>query len=323
MMTHDERSAKRAIAETMAGLDPATQERVLTAVQAKLSGPEVFDAGIRELNAMVAEREGEHQFTQAQYASLRELLPWLSVENPKLERNDCSRIHKLQEAINERRVVLLDKKTVIKPSEGAGLLASGAQPFVVQHDWAAAFKNATDYGDGEFNLPFEHCAFEFRISGITVIVIAMQPSPETRSRLEPRLASEPFIAIPFVEKSGFWWCREEAGRNDPALRFAWEQIRAICIALDAEVAERDIVRAPVALNEKRAKRGQPPLQDYHVVSLHGRHSRVKAPTGGTHRSPRMHFRRGHWRHYETHRTWIKWMLVGDPDLGFIDKSYRL
>jgi hypothetical protein len=41
------------------------------------------------------------------------------------------------------------------------------------------------------------------------------------------------------------------------------------------------------------------------------------------RKKRLHFRRGHWRHYETHKTWIKWMLVGDPDLGFIEKQYRL
>lgn len=41
------------------------------------------------------------------------------------------------------------------------------------------------------------------------------------------------------------------------------------------------------------------------------------------RHVRMHFRRGHWRHYQEHRTWIKWMLVGDPDLGIIEKHYRL
>jgi hypothetical protein len=43
----------------------------------------------------------------------------------------------------------------------------------------------------------------------------------------------------------------------------------------------------------------------------------------THRSPRLHFRRRHWRHFVNHKTWIKWTLVGDPDLGFIDKDYRL
>jgi hypothetical protein len=30
-----------------------------------------------------------------------------------------------------------------------------------------------------------------------------------------------------------------------------------------------------------------------------------------------------WRHFVSHKTWIKWTLVGDPDLGFIDKEYRL
>ena len=29
------------------------------------------------------------------------------------------------------------------------------------------------------------------------------------------------------------------------------------------------------------------------------------------------------QHGDRWRTWIKWMLVGDPDLGFVDKEYRL
>jgi hypothetical protein len=37
---------------------------------------------------------------------------------------------------------------------------------------------------------------------------------------------------------------------------------------------------------------------------------------------RLHLRRGHWRHFATYRTWIKWMMVGNPDLGFVDKEYR-
>jgi len=33
----------------------------------------------------------------------------------------------------------------------------------------------------------------------------------------------------------------------------------------------------------------------------------------------------HWfdSHLEFVKTWIRWMLVGDPDLGFIDKHYRV
>lgn len=36
-----------------------------------------------------------------------------------------------------------------------------------------------------------------------------------------------------------------------------------------------------------------------------------------------HIDRAIWRRFETHKTWIKWTLVGDPDLGFIEKHYRL
>lgn len=45
--------------------------------------------------------------------------------------------------------------------------------------------------------------------------------------------------------------------------------------------------------------------------------------GEERRSPRLHFVRGHWRRYANHKTWLKWFLRGDPDLGFIDKHYRL
>lgn len=63
---------------------------------------------------------------------------------------------------------------------------------------------------------------------------------------------------------------------------------------------------------------------HHVISLANRRNRPAALGGdGSSRRRRLHFRRGHWRHFETHKTWIKWMLVGDPDLGFVEKEYRL
>jgi hypothetical protein len=38
---------------------------------------------------------------------------------------------------------------------------------------------------------------------------------------------------------------------------------------------------------------------------------------------RLHFRRGHFRHFDGWKTWVNWCLVGDPDLGFVDKHYKL
>ena len=49
---------------------------------------------------------------------------------------------------------------------------------------------------------------------------------------------------------------------------------------------------------------------------------------GTHESPALHWRRGHWRtlHRATEaetKTWIRKCLVGDPERGYIAKNYRL
>lgn len=46
--------------------------------------------------------------------------------------------------------------------------------------------------------------------------------------------------------------------------------------------------------------------------------------GGTHASPRLHLRRGHWRKYKSGiERWIKPTWVGDKDLGVIHKDYEV
>lgn len=49
-----------------------------------------------------------------------------------------------------------------------------------------------------------------------------------------------------------------------------------------------------------------------------------ASLGGSHRSPRLHLRRGHIRQYKPgHYTWVSPCAVGNPDSGAIDKDYSL
>jgi hypothetical protein len=194
--------------------------------------------------------------------------------------------------------------------------------FVVEHDWAAAFAGAGEFDDGEYRLPFSDCVFEFVINGQRVVSV----DSETRGGL---------VAIEFRNE---WVTMREIYDNEPAslVKEVFEpykrlisvldrNIRAISIALDSEVATHEVVRAPYKLNAAREKKGKPPISDYHVVSLARRHRAAPLPRNGDpeHGKVRLHFRRGHWRHYENHKTWIKWTLVGNPDLGFINKHYRL
>lgn len=223
-----------------------------------------------------------------------------------LERNDCSRLHKLCEAARGGRIT--DSNFHRGYPDDA--LSSVTQTFVVKHDWASAFEGADGMAE-EFKLPYDLCAFEFRLSGRTVIAVAVEVDDKRQ-----------FTAFTEI---GELWCGFNVGEESEskATRFVYSQIRAICIALDADVAIHTVVRAPARLNEKRAKAGKVALRDFHVVDLARKH-RIANPThgdGGT--KKRLHFRRGHWRHYETSKTWVKWCLVGDPDLGFISKHYSL
>lgn len=262
---------------------------------------------LAELQKKRAKTEKRLDLLEATKAGAEFLIIWNEKE-PVLEKNDCSRLHKLVTAYQADEVYFPEDK---KPTEVGELLFKDVHPFVVQNDWAKAFENATDYAEGEITLPFNICAFEFRISGVSIIVLALQPEGEAVS------------LIGFAESHGVWFCIWDKAAQEVPYQLAWHEIRAICIALEAECAVKELMRAPEKLNRAREEAGKLPLYSYHVVKLSERHRASAKQFGGTHKSPRLHFRRGHWRHFETHKTWIKWMLVGDPELGFVDKEYRL
>jgi len=109
----------------------------------------------------------------------------------------------------------------------------------------------------------------------------------------------------------------------------YRQIRAACILLEAKVAETKPLR------DMGYKRNVPPSNSdvplpklgYSIVELADRHRVERLPLGliipSTRRRPRLHFRCAHWRHFANHRTRIPWTLAGNPDLGFVEKEYRL
>lgn len=251
------------------------------------------------INDEIADKEN----TKALIRDLLQTVDAWESSGLKLEKPAGSGLHRLIAALRSGHLHALDD------SAKAALVTLGSvkpTSFVVEHDWAAAFANAHDFADGEYKLPFDFTMFEFRASKLNVAV----------------LASESFGAFMFVEigPNGDWLAMPWDKHAD----FFSRQIRAICIALDAEVAVAETVRAPEKLNRSRALKGKPPLQDYHVIRLMRRERAAPLPEHGEgHAGKRMHFVRGHWRHFDTHKTWIKWHLRGNPDLGFIDKHYRL
>jgi hypothetical protein len=78
------------------------------------------------------------------------------------------------------------------------------------------------------------------------------------------------------------------------------------------------------LNSARAAKGKPPaLFDWHTVEISPR--KLKSdPLGGTHASPRLHDRRGHWRICSGgKKVWVKSCKVGDASKGVVFKDYKV
>lgn len=98
-----------------------------------------------------------------------------------------------------------------------------------------------------------------------------------------------------------------------------------------------------ALQKRRVQRGREPLPAHRIVTIvPDRYWDVGEHQGGTHRPPRLHWRRSHKRHYEESTPSAKWVpnenyrgrlgwwvsiiprhLVGRADLGEVSHEYRI
>lgn len=235
---------------------------------------------------------------------LQEKESWpLAVSMPAaLEPNDCSRLHKLAEAIESDAVVMVEE--VQKNAPRLGQVPKDVQSFLIGTDWASLIQ----VGDGdEFALPYESCAFEFRCRGRTCIALVQQePGESPRGSAFYETGSGAWLSLGTIE--GTAWIL---------------QIRAACVMLEAEVAQSKVIRAPHQLNAKREKQGRVPLFDYRVLELSKRVRVERSEPASEGSRKRLHFCRGHWRHYESRKTWIRWCLKGDATLGVCLKDYSL
>jgi hypothetical protein len=247
-------------------------------------------------------------------AAIDETGAWLQ-DRLRFARANGSVLHQLLDAWHNDELIYGPMQDNWNPSvHFKALLDFKFHTFVVEHDWAGAFANSDLHLNlEELRQPYNHCSFEFEISGKRVCLIShfdgerYQFSGFVRLRigwLPVALNKAPFCSL-----------RDRL----------FAQHQAMMVALDAAVARTEVVRASSALNRSREKHGKWPAFDYHVIALAHRSTPNILPDDhdSDRRSPRLHFRRGHWRHFETFKTWINWMLVGDPDLGFIEKHYRL
>jgi hypothetical protein len=80
-----------------------------------------------------------------------------------------------------------------------------------------------------------------------------------------------------------------------------------------------------ATNRKRISKGKKPLIEFKVATIEGKKTMLSSTPHGTHASPRLHWRRGHWRTMTKSgkKTWIAPMEVGDEENGRIIKTYAI
>lgn len=78
------------------------------------------------------------------------------------------------------------------------------------------------------------------------------------------------------------------------------------------------------VNARKIRKGKKPLVEFRLITVTAKERKEPTHPGGTHASPRQHWRRGHWREYRSgRRTWVEPMLVGDEKNGKIVKDYAV
>jgi hypothetical protein len=281
--------------------------------------------------------------TSEEYAQDVQAVKAALMKGLKFEKPQGSSLHHLMQYVAE---------TGMMNNDGEALIKNNFQSIVVEHDWAASMVGIEGFNDdGEIPMPFDWTCFEFRITGLRVLALVGEHDGTCYGIVCTGVNGRWYVnAEQFDVRRGKFtakWKEDDPYTPEDSdfkalaekfLHMLSQQIRAVCIILDAGVGETDVCPASPALNKKRREQGRMPLKDYHIVRLHRRHTRsdVRGPATGRH--VRAHYRRGHWRHYKDgasgreqyidngilcSKTYIHWMIVGDINLGFVDKEYRL
>ena len=119
---------------------------------------------------------------------------------------------------------------------------------------------------------------------------------------------------------------DEAGNEtpDPSSYLPIVAILDYWLTKSNPVGYQAAVKTNSLTNARRAAKGKQPLiYDWHTVAIEP--PKQKSPhQGGTHASPRLHERRGHWRITRSgKRVWVRDCMVGNAALGTVFKDYKL
>lgn len=115
--------------------------------------------------------------------------------------------------------------------------------------------------------------------------------------------------------------------TDDERTIAYAVLGVMCL-MSEQLIKKSIHREVIEKNYGKTKIKK--ITPYHVLTLNlaETHRRTIGMPFNKHESPRLHWRRGHWRTIHRYtdderKTWVKKCLVGDPRKGFSDKHYKL
>lgn len=194
---------------------------------------------------------------------------------------------------------------------------------LVKSDWASVCRSVDGYEESEFQLPFDDCLFETSIGGFRSAAVFKRADEDGDT-----------YCMTFVHVGGVWapytifylidgvWRRSDSYDvgAEGFIQTIVDQVRASSILVEAEVVELIKHLPDTKLQKARAKRGKPPLMAHLEIGMR-RQQKPSIDSGEYQGVRRCHFRRGHWMRVGDKRVWRKWTIVGNPDLGFVDKTY--
>ena len=91
--------------------------------------------------------------------------------------------------------------------------------------------------------------------------------------------------------------------------------------INSKSTQTTVSEPPEKLNKARARRGKAPMLSVRYVDVPAIESTARG-TGGTHASPRLHWRRGHMRRLADRLVPVSPCLVGSAEAGTVQQIYR-
>jgi hypothetical protein len=134
---------------------------------------------------------------------------------------------------------------------------------------------------------------------------------------------EPFAYL--LTDEGIRYYRKDQAITQEDVRPVFRMVCAVLLKLAEQSAQAyKPIPTDSFINRKRKAKGKSPVSfDWHTVEI-GPKAINNEPQGGTHASPRLHDRRGHWRNCKNGKqVWVKACKVGDASKGVVFKNYRL